>query len=280
MSINRDQFLQEQLLRQYVRQRLVEKQNKLLAEENQLRMVVRKLLIEAEATDEVPAESTGINVLADLLKKIIPTLEDGYKNLTTDKEQRDSYRSHIVNAVKRTIAPVDAQEKAAKKEGMEYFYNKTLLEKIAINVGDDEEPEEVEGEFIDIADADAVEGEEFGLEGEDETGRNFAASDFERIEKQIVDAYTMLGNDEDKKQFYDYLLTNLMLYFDKFEDELQETLPQTTTPEYEEAKAEEGEEEAEGEEAAGGDEAAEEEPAAEGEEGEEGGEEALDALGL
>lgn len=280
MSINRDQFLQEQLLRQYVRQRLVEKQNKLLAEENQLRMVVRKLLIEAEATDEVPAESTGINVLADLLKKIIPTLEDGYKNLTTDKEQRDSYRSHIVNAVKRTIAPVDAQEKAAKKEGMEYFYNKTLLEKIAINVGDDEEPEEVEGEFIDIADADAVEGEEFGLEGEDETGRNFAASDFERIEKQIVDAYTMLGNDEDKKQFYDYLLTNLMLYFDKFEDELQETLPQTTTPEYEEAKAEEGEEEAEGDEAAGGDEAAEEEPAAEGEEGEEGGEEALDALGL
>ena len=277
MSINRDQFLQEQLLRQYVRQRLVEKQNKLLAEENQLRMVVRKLLIEAEATDEVPAESTGINVLADLLKKIIPTLEDGYKNLTTDKEQRDSYRSHIVNAVKRTIAPVDAQEKAAKKEGMEYFYNKTLLEKIAINVGDDEEPEEVEGEFIDIADADAVEGEEFGLEGEDETGRNFAASDFERIEKQIVDAYTMLGNDEDKKQFYDYLLTNLMLYFDKFEDELQETLPQTTTPEYEEAKAEEGEEEAEGDEAAGGDEAAEEEPAAEGEEG---GEEALDALGL
>ena len=280
MSINRDQFLQEQLLRQYVRQRLVEKQNKLLAEENQLRMVVRKLLIEAEATDEVPAESTGINVLADLLKKIIPTLEDGYKNLTTDKEQRDSYRSHIVNAVKRTIAPVDAQEKAAKKESMEYFYNKTLLEKIAINVGDDEEPEEVEGEFIDIADADAVEGEEFGLEGEDETGRNFAASDFERIEKQIVDAYTMLGNDEDKKQFYDYLLTNLMLYFDKFEDELQETLPQTTTPEYEEAKAEEGEEEAEGDEAAGGDEAAEEEPAAEGEEGEEGGEEALDALGL
>ena len=87
----------------------------------------------------------------------------------------------------------------------------------------------------------------------------------------------MLGNDEDKKQFYDYLLTNLMLYFDKFEDELQETLPQTTTPEYEEAKAEEGEEGEEAAEAEGGDEAAEEEPA---EEGDEGGEEALDALGL
>ena len=59
------------------------------------------------------------------------------------------------------------------------------LEKIAINIGDEDEEEEVEGEFIDIADADAVEGEEFGLEGEDETGRNFASSDFDRIEKVL-----------------------------------------------------------------------------------------------
>ena len=107
----------------------------------------------------------------------------------------------------------------------------------------------------------------------------FAANDVEcihksccpNIEKQIVDAYTMLGNDDDKKVFYDYLLTNLMLYFDKFEDELQETLPQTTTPEYEEAKEEE---EAEGEEG-------DEEPEAEGEEeGEETGEDELEDLGL
>lgn len=272
MSINRDEFLQEQILREYIRNRLIDKEKNRLTEETQLRKVIRRLLTEAEATDEVPAESTGINVLADLLKKIIPTLEDGYKNLTTDKEQRDSYRAHIVNAVKRTIAPVDAQEDAAtKNETTEYNYDLALLEKIAINVGDEEEEEEVEGEFIDIADADAVEGEEFGLEGEDETGRNFASSDFDRVEKQIVDAYTMLGNDDDKKVFYDYLLTNLMLYFDKFEDELQETLPQTTTPEYEEAKEEE---EAEGEEG-------DEEPEAEGEEeGEETGEDELEDLGL
>lgn len=275
MSINRDQFLQEQILREYIRNRLIEKEKNRLTEENQLRKVIRKLLIEAEATDEVPAESTGINVLADLLKKIVPTLEDGYKNLTTDKVQRDSYRAHIVNAVKRTIAPVDAQEDAAtKNENIEYNYDLALLEKIAINIGDEGEEEEVEGEFIDIADADAVEGEDFGLEGEDETGRNFAASDFDRIEKQIVDAYTMLGNDDDKKVFYDYLLTNLMLYFDKFEDELQETLPQTTTPEYEEAKKEE---EDEGEE---GDEEPEAEGEEAGEEEEETGEDELEDLGL
>ena len=91
MSINRDEFLQEQILREYIRKRLIEKEKNRLTEETQLRKVIRRLLTEAEATDEVPAESTGINVLADLLKKIIPTLEDGYKNLTTDKEQRDSF---------------------------------------------------------------------------------------------------------------------------------------------------------------------------------------------
>ena len=71
-----------------------------------------------------------------------------------------------------------------------------------------------------------------------ETGRNFAQDSFKRVEKQIVDAYDMLADEKDQKLFYDYLLTNVMLYFDKFEDELTETLPDVTTPEYEEEKAE------------------------------------------
>mgnify|MGYP003679381447 CR=1 FL=1 len=45
-----------------------------------------------------------------------------------------------------------------------------------------------------------------------------------------------LGDENDRKLFYDYLLTNLMLYFDKFEDELMLELPQSSTEEYEEEK--------------------------------------------
>jgi len=70
-----------------------------------------------------------------------------------------------------------------------------------------------------------------------DTGRNFADDIYGKIETQIVDAYEMLGDEEDKKLYYDYLLTNLLLYFDKFEDELQVDVPDTTTPEYEEEKA-------------------------------------------
>ena len=55
----------------------------------------------------------------------------------------------------------------------------------------------------------------------------------------------MLQNEEDQKLFYDYLITNLKLYFDKFEDELQPSLPEPTTDEYEaEAEKDDVEDEA------------------------------------
>jgi hypothetical protein len=60
-----------------------------------------------------------------------------------------------------------------------------------------------------------------------------------------VDAYDMLADEEDQNLFYDYLLTNMLLYFDKFEDALAGSLPDTTTPEYEKEKAESESEEAE-----------------------------------
>ena len=50
-------------------------------------------------------KSTGINVLEDLLKKIIPQIEDDYKLLTTSEEQRESYRSHIIDAVVKDPHP-------------------------------------------------------------------------------------------------------------------------------------------------------------------------------
>ena len=74
------------------------------------------------------------------------------------------------------------------------------------------------------------------IAGADPTGRGFALRAFQKIQKQILDSYSLLGKDEDREVFYDYLITNLKLYFDKFEDELQKTLQEPTTPEYEEEK--------------------------------------------
>jgi len=123
-----------------------------------------------------------------------------------------------------------------------------IEEEIEINVGD----EAGDDKFIDIrTDAekatDEPEEEEdpldgFGSEIEgDETGRNVAYQSFKKIETSIIDSYELLAAAEDQELFYDYLIANLKLYFEKFEEELAPGLDEPTNQAYDMAKAEEPE---------------------------------------
>ena len=235
----------EDLLRENVRDliSLVKKKNKnTQTEEQQLRAVIREFLQyelkEAKTPDNDPAphKSTGINVLEDLLKKIIPQIEDDYKLLTTSEEQRESYRAHIIDAVVKTLTPVelnnDAPEDAPQGD---------LDEDIDIEISDDDD--EDDDMFIDINPEQPEEEEEeedprdaFGIEGKDTTGRNMAYTTFKKIESQIIDAYDMLSNPEDQELFFDYLIANLKLYFDKFENEIQPSVEEPTNQAYDSAK--------------------------------------------
>ena len=247
MQIKREEFLkelnEEAQLRQYVRKAIMvvkerseKKTSLVIKEQKSLRDIVRKLVNEAKVSDpeESPHKSTGINVLEGLLKKIVPILEDEFKKLTTSKEQRMSFRAHILSAVKDVLAPPKVTDKADFKQRKMIPISEQ--EDIDVTISD---TDGMPGEFIDIepsepkSDKDA-EKEDFSLQGEDETGRDMAYDTFKRIESNIVDSWDILYSDEDKELFYDYLITNLKLYFDKFEDELQTTLPEPTTPEYEE----------------------------------------------
>ena len=262
--VNRTEFIQELILRERVRDLVTEvyrgKAGALLNEEKGLRGLIRKLVTEA-AEEAAPHENTGINVLADLLKTIIPQIETEYKLLTTDQGQRESFRAHIVNAAQNSLAATKAVDKSADAAGMDMEMPMQEQEEEEVDISLDVKTGEEVGDekFIDIDDAPAEpEGDEeadtFGLEGEDETGRNFAQRAFEKIEKQILEAYELLSAEEDKQLFYDYLITNMKLYFDKFEDELKSSLPEPTTDEYEEEAAEDEEEAGEigGEEEPGG----------------------------
>lgn len=203
-------------------------------EEHQLRLIIRKLLAEA-VEDQPKHDSTGINVLEDLLKKIIPVIQADFKVLTTSKEQRDSFRAHMLNAIQNILST-------------EYMYVVSNVDKLAENVNikfDD-------NKFIDVLDdegkpkkgkdkeKEVSPQEEFGkgLEGKnlDTTGRNMAMETFKKIEKGVSDAYTLLDDEKDRSLFYDYLITNLKLYFDKFEEEMAPTVAEPTTPEYEKEK--------------------------------------------
>lgn len=247
MLINRSNLIQEERLRIFIRKAIgvvSEGRTQELSEnESKLRKYIR-ILIEAE--DKIPHRSTGINVLEDLLKKIIPQLEQDFKKLTTDPQQRDSFRTHIINAVQNTLAPTKVSQDAGA--GAEDKKIDIALEEaeIEMDVGSEADSVGDEEAFIDIekdgagSEEEAPPEEEFGLSGEDETGRNMAFQAFEKVEKAIIDSYGLLSNDEDRELFYDYLVTNLKLYFDKFETELQSAIPEPAAPEgtgYEDAKA-------------------------------------------
>jgi len=236
-QMDRNIFAQEMELRKLIREAIsvVSDKKKAKAKENllkeeELRGHIRRL-IETEVGDKTPHQSTGINVLEDLLKKIIPVLEDGFYQLTTSQEQRDSFRAHIVKGTQNLLAPT----RVADEVGLEERVDDINMEVEA----DDDTPEE----FIDINPPSEEEESpeekkenDFAIGGLDTTGRNVALDVFKRIETAMVDSYNLLDNEEDEEVFYDYLLTNLKLYMDKFEDDLKTKVDEPTTPEYEKEK--------------------------------------------
>lgn len=242
--ISRNLMAEELILREnlnkaikLVKQKVLTKGLSKINEEIEVRKVLQDLILEAATEDpeKSPHNSTGINVLETLLKNIIKTVEDDFKQLTTASEQRDSYRAHLLNAVKNTLAPVNANMDAiATPETGE-------LDEVELNVDRDED------KFIDVRPSKEKEPEadpradfSAGVSGfeDDHTGRDGAYETFQKVENQIVDSYSKLGNEQDQETFYDYLITNLKLYLDKFEDELSAggSLEEPTTPEYEQEK--------------------------------------------
>jgi|10_taG_2_1085330.scaffolds.fasta_scaffold01190_2 hypothetical protein len=244
-QMNRHEIYEEIRLRKIIREGIKkinakiedEKQQEVL-EEQRLRSAIRKLLLIEKTTtgDTEPAahQSTGINFLEKLLKNIIPTLETDYKTLTSSEEQRESFRNHILRAIQDTIAPLKITTQAEPEPGSdeqialaeEELDNVELTVKVEddpdfIDIRSDKEIEDEEAELSDEPSSPEDEKEQFGIEGENEVGRNAAFDTFKKISKQIVSKYDELtGSADDQKLFYEYLLTNIKLYFDKFENDM------------------------------------------------------------
>ena len=247
--IDRNKFTEELLLRENVRKIIKYVLNKRHKEDQLVRKVIRSVLKEVAVSDKIPHESTGIGELETLLKKIIPILQDAYLTLTTDAEQRTSFSNHIMNAVDNTLGTANINDGAVS----------AMSEAIEIDIDDEDDEDDSPPEFIDIEDDEVEEEEEeeeipeeeefaSGLEGQglDLTGRNFAFRTYKDIEQQILNAYGMLDNAEDRSIFQEYFLINLKLYFETFEKELS---PNVEAPDIEiptgseEAAGKEGEEE-------------------------------------
>jgi len=250
--IDRKQFVEELKLREQIRKAIkvirekkVAKQKAILQEENRLRTVIRKLLSEKEGEGD---ESTGIAFLRRDLKKILPELEEAYTSLRTSVEQRQSYRTHILNAIQNLITVSDTNFNATpdKDPGEEAV---GIEEAIDVNIGDDapdvnkridigrEKPEEEKSEVDAEKEKEESELEDFAIAGEDRTGAVEALRSMKQIENVIKKTYNGLFDPNDRDLYADYLMTNLQLYFDEFEEELQAMIPEPDNPDYEQRKA-------------------------------------------
>lgn len=263
-KIMKEEVIAEELIRKFVRknlpsviEKITESKNNQIKEENDLRTIIRQLLLERDIADNYPHESTGINMLEDVLKKLITTLRGDYKRLTTDKEQRESFRAHFLNAVNMSLKPVDANdmsdnpesslmatpdvkpetptpEEPAFQDEEPAFGLDDLEEDLGVDIVDDKE------KMIDVED-DAPEPDEFEEfvastgdgEGLDRTGARAAFDTHKKVGQYILDGYEKLDNPSDRDDFSDYLITNVKLYLDKFESELAQDLDEPTTLEYE-----------------------------------------------
>ena len=204
MYLDRQKLIEEIRLRDFVKRAInVRAKNKVkpqIWEEFEIRSIIRKLLKEAPA-EKAQHRSTGINVLEDLLKKIIPVIETDYKMLTTDSDQRKSFSAHIVAAVQNSLAPMTVTSAAGEEKFISVDEIDDINE-IEVEVGDDAKPEDDDA-FIDIEDKEEPEeeGNFKDIADEDRTGANFASTTFDKVETQITDAYALLSNEEDQRLF-------------------------------------------------------------------------------
>lgn len=230
--------------------------------EDEFRTQVRQMIQEAKKSP-VPYGNTGIAVLEDTIKKINPIIHDDFITLTTDVAQRKSFRAHIINGFRNALERFRAYDGKSPNDADAGFgdMDSTLLatpDMMAEAPGDElggelppnqETPQrgsegvsdgdidndgipDAEEKFIETDPEQEKESEspedqelsQFTVDGEDETGRNMALQTFKKVEKTIVDAYNLLSNPTDKDKFYEFGIINLKLYFDRWEEELQQNI--------------------------------------------------------
>lgn len=244
---SRRSIVQEIRLKRAISSILEKQKNKFITESLEklrdnlrLRSLLSKLISESDV-EKSPHQSTAVNVLDQVFGNIKKNIEDGYKMLTTEKGQRDSYRRHLLNAVDDVLRAEEVNINAASNKDSSEDLEE--LEEVEINIksdnpldvpdeekvlpnagdkgGDTEEPAEEKSEE-----------EEFGIEGEELTGRDRAFPVFKQIQEPIVTGYKSLHNPNDREVYHDYLLTNMKMLMDQFEEQLSAVVSEPESDSY------------------------------------------------
>jgi len=220
-----NEILEERKLREVVRagiKTILERKKKVVDESMQLKSIIQHIIKEAKAKNIAVHDSTGMNRLEDLFSNtsFLDTLEKAYMSLTSAPEQRKSFRAHLLNAVEALLQTDDLNRSAdAEEAGSSSLMTrpvKPIAEDIDVDI-DDDFSDDVED--VNKSDEEKEE-EDFSIPGMDETGRNIALQAFNGLKDLIKNALKPIVNSEDKELFMTYLIKNLNLYLDTYEESI------------------------------------------------------------
>jgi hypothetical protein len=232
-------LLEEIKLRRFVRKvirlrekKILEEQSKVVLEEQNLRKVIRHLLLEAEVdtdTEPVPYKKTSINYVNTVFGTVLKPIKKGLRMLTDGPEERLSYRDHIYQSFFDLFRTLNTVAGAGETSGEEPLTEQD----IEIEIGDADEggPEIVpDEEKVKPSKEEEEEGEfkKFSITGKDETGARqaYEVLSSSNIEDTIQKFHRMLGDDQKRKEFEGYFMYNLDLFVIKFENKLAREIAQ------------------------------------------------------
>tara|TARA_Y100000593_G_C4271994_1_gene317876 strand:+ start:346 stop:1194 length:849 start_codon:yes stop_codon:yes gene_type:complete len=248
MIIKREQFLEELQLRENIRKiiKLVKKKRQLAEQkdEDRLRMYIRQLIREQDSPDEPAGESgraTGIRVLdEEVLQNVVPIFKKYYGQLD-NIEKRESFRSHIINAVENLLNRIESGQTTGETPPPAPSPEPLAEQAVSMSVSPKDDPmyipvgDEVTEDPEQTAQSEFRAGIDGNLTPDQEVGALRAQIAFNGPDTTIEKAYKTMRGD-DAALFREYLITNLKLHFDAMEEEI--SMPEEpTTPSYEEAAA-------------------------------------------
>jgi len=249
MRLEQEQIT-EKLMREYIRNKirsqLHEQIKKEEEEEYQLRLTIREIIKEAKENAN-PHPNTGINKLRDSFRKSKATIKSKFQQLTTDPEQRVTFRAHFLNAFEKLFGELDAlnarglPEEAPEGDDMDLQAPPdetggdmslggtedeidAILKEVKVDLEDDPEidvdgDEQTKKDFAKKK-KDEKDKEYYSDEAGDTTGRNQSFDTFRLVQSYFSDAYLDLDNDADKDMFRDWCLYNLDLLLKNYEEQL------------------------------------------------------------
>lgn len=219
MQVSREEFLQEMKLRKLVREHIsvvMKEEEEILKEENQLRSIVRKLILEQEAFQ---AETTA-QAAAD--KALIATTTQVYDELDSLKqsEEKQSFKDHFMKYLEDLFDQLDTEEPNKLQEQEEINVSMDVDEPAEPVIIPPEEERPSDAELED--EENKLPGKEY--EGADYTGKEYAQRAWKSVEKQIDNYYRPLTGTT-REEFRNLMQVNYDEYFNNWLSDTGEVAP-------------------------------------------------------